>query len=94
MKLEDFLLNYSVEQIKKIPERICQTLIVNISEYKKMVEEKNPEKDNIDKELLEFKKSKDYLGFYNVGENRIYLKSLNYSKNFAEKKIIEFLKEK
>ena len=94
MKFEDFLQTVSQEDLKRIPERIAIFYIVNTSEYKSMVNDLSrlSEKTVIDNEITKFRLSNDYIGNYNFGENKVYIKSYNYSKKFAEKKIMEYLK--
>ena len=94
MKLEEILNIYSVETIKTIPTRICETIIVNLDEYNSSLNSDKEYQKKIDDEILQFKKSKDYIGFYKKNGYRIYVRSINYSKKFCEKKMIEFLKGK
>lgn len=94
MKFEDFLKTVTQEDLKRIPERIAIFHFVDTSEYKSMVNDLSrlSEKNVIDNEITRFRLSNDYIGNYNFGEYKVYIKSYNYSKKFAEKKIMEYLK--
>ena len=56
MKLEDEFKKYSIDDIKKIPTKICDILVINGDEY-------GEKKDEIDNKIISFKK-KDFIGFY------------------------------
>lgn len=94
MKFEDFLQTVTLEDLKKVPERIAIFYAVNVDEYKSMVNDVsvNSKKFVIDNEITKFRLSNDYIGNYNFGEYKLYIKSYNFSKKFAEKKIMEYLK--
>ena len=86
MKLEDEFKKYSIGDIKKIPTKICDILVINGDEY-------GEKKDEIDNQLISFKK-KDFIGFYKKDQFRIYVRSCLYSKKICERKISDFLKGK
>lgn len=90
MKLNDVLLDYSLEQISQIPKKICEILIVNVTEYNNISDK--AEKDVLDMSIINFKKSKDYIGFYKKDDNHIYVKSSWLSKTVCERRISDFLK--
>lgn len=94
MKFEDFLQTVTQEDLKQVPERIAIFYFVHTTEYKSMVNDLSriSEKCIIDNEITRFRLSNDYIGNYNFGEYKLYIKSYNYSKKFAEKKIMEYLK--
>lgn len=89
MKFEEELKKYSIEKIREVPKKICELLILNSLEYTILEKES---KDVLDTELINFKKSKDYVGFYKKDEFRIYVKSAWLSKTVCERRIIDFLK--
>lgn len=96
----DELLNKSpIERVQEIPHNICETLIIDVNEYHKFVETDLEKKNEIDEKLFNFKKSRDYIGFYNKPENencntnyRIFIRSTWNSKKMCERKLTEFLK--
>jgi len=100
-KLEDVLKNTPIDQISAVPHKICEILIINLDEYHDALQNDKAKKDTIDLSLINFKKSRDYIGFYNkVGtaesptNYRIFIKSTFNSKKVCEKKLIEHFKTK
>ena len=88
MKFEEELNKFTKEQISQIPKKICEILIVDFEEYK------NQENRNeIDDKIIKFKKSNEYIGFYNTDILRLYVKSTWSKKTMVERRIIEFLKD-
>jgi len=94
VNFQTFLVQVDVNELQKVPERIANFLIVDSKHYHSLVgnSEKTEEKNKLDSEMIKFKTSKDFIGIYSKGDLKIYVKSYNYSKKFAEKKIMEFLK--
>ena len=99
-KLEDVLTTNSIEKIMAISHGICEILIINIDEYQYFIVNDIEKKNTIDQQMFDFKKSADYLGFYNkVGNEKeptnykIFIKSTWNSKKICERKIIEVLKQ-
>ncbi len=88
MNLETEFKKHSIEKIKEIPKNICESLIIDVEEYHNNQEYKN----EIDDQLIKFKISKDYLGFYKKDNFKIYLKSTWFSKKICERKISNYLK--
>ena len=92
MKLQDQLDKYTIEKIRNIPKKICEILIIDIDEYHNLQNTDKKKKDELDQELINFKKTQDYLGFYNKDNFRIYVKSTWLSKTVCERRILDFLK--
>ena len=90
MKLNDVLVDFTLEQISQIPKKICEIMIVNVTEYSGISDKVL--KNELDNALLNFKKSKDYIGFYKKDDNHIYVKSSWLSKTVCERRICDFLK--
>lgn len=94
MNFQTFLDNVDVNDLKKVPERIANFLIVDSKHYHSLLgdSEKTLDKNQLDSDMIKFKTSKDFVGIYTKGDLKIYVKSYNYSKKMSEKKIMEFLK--
>lgn len=94
MNFQTFLDNVDVNDLQKVPERIANFLIVDSKHYHSLMSDhgKVDVKNKLDSEMIKFKTSKDFIGIYSKGDLKIYVKSYNYSKKMAEKKIVEFLK--
>lgn len=94
MNFEDFLKTVSIEQLKTVPERIAIFYVVDSKHYHSLVNDVNrvSEKTIIDNEITKFRLSNDYIGNYTKDDLKIYVKSYNFSKKFAEKKIMEYLR--
>lgn len=96
MNFQTFLEKIDVNELQNVPERIANFLVVDSKHYHSLVgnSEKVEEKNKLDSDMIKFKTSKDFIGIYSKDDLKIYVKSYNYSKKFAEKKIMEFLTNK
>lgn len=96
MNFQTFLEKIDVNELQNVPERIANFLVVDSKHYHSLVgnSEKVEEKNKLDSDMIKFKTSKDFIGIYAKDDLKIYVKSYNYSKKFAEKKIMEFLTNK
>jgi hypothetical protein len=99
IKIEEVLSITPIEKVLTIPHSICEIMVVNVDDYHVFMDSDKEKKDQIDQQMFNFKKSQEYIGFYNkIGTKespityKIFIKSTWNSKRICERKIIEYLR--